>query len=223
MSLKIPFNFYLDRVNSREIALFTSYVRVLDFRLEHQWRHQQTDAHVVIYGTAVSRDIVIEHQKNASHALFLTTHETGDQFLQLPLNSNEIEAKLNHIGRLISPKVNAKPSIVIDPNEPYRLLRWPPSTMLQTADWIRLSTLMTKRPLSVNELHKHTGLALNQCRLFLEELLKHGLLVAPRTHHSPQRAAPQIHIDIEKKAHRSTVLSLIRNNLARFSAMSTHQ
>lgn len=217
MSVKKVFNFRLIGVIPRDAALFASYVRVLDFRLEHKWQYQDSDAHLIIYGSPSTQIQSVEIQDEFVHALCFSASETGENFLRLPLNSAEIEAALNRIGNLINLRQDQQNTSAINPEQSYRLKRWPPAGLLNTSDRIRFATLLTKRVLSVSKLHTHTGLALEKCRLFVEELLSNDLLeeVAAEVEKSLDPQSKRIEQD--KGISRSGLISLIRSNLSRFA------
>ncbi|MFZ6754007.1 hypothetical protein ACO0KY_11600 [Undibacterium sp. Dicai25W] len=217
MSLKPAFNFRLEGVSSREVALLTSYVRVLSYKLEHQWRHQDNDPHLVIYGYDES-NVEKDHDKfHGSYQLFISSINKGEKYLRLPLNSSDIEYSLNRIGKLLEPVSEEKSTSAIDPNQRYRLRRWPQSHLLTTPDRVRLTTLMTKRAFSVNELHKYSGLAVNQCRLFVEDMLGNDLLVVSNIEVKKQQNSHQSSAEIQQATTRPNLISLIRSNLSRFA------
>jgi len=217
MSLKPVFNFRLEGVSSREIALFTSYVRVLSYKLEHLWCHQETEPHLIIYGNDEKNIDAGDVKESGTYELFLSPKKKGEKYLRLPLNSAEIEFSLNRVGRLLNPEANENSTSTIDPNQRYRLRRWPQSKLLTTPDRVRLTTLMTKRIFSVNELHKHSGLALNQCRLFIEDMLKNDLLDVSNIENKKQHDHHKSSTDIQQSITRPNLISLIRSNLSRFA------
>jgi hypothetical protein len=219
MSSRREFNFYLAGVNSRGIALFTSYVRVLDFRLQHRWCYQIEGAHLIIYGEVQATEQSIDVKENSPYELFLSANESGDNFLRLPLSSSEIEVALNRVGNMLSKRGSEE--IFLDSSTWYRLLRWPPIDMLKTPSHIRLSTIMTKRIFTIDELHKRSGLELSLCRQFVENMFLNGLLEDSTSQQQQQKSqhfqSKNGHANAEKTSARSKILSLIRSNLARFS------
>lgn len=217
MSSRRKLNFFFEGVNSRDVALFTSYVRVLNFRLCHQWCHEPAGVHLIIYGKQKKEDEKGAEKSSSVFELILSDHERGEEFLALPLNSSEIEIALNRIGNLIC-ETNSEPRS-FDTTKRYRLLRWPPNEMLNSANHIRLSTIMTKHFISLEQLHERSGLELSQCRQFLETMITNDLIEV-----SQLQEAKEMQSEIEKKdtsindmPSRLKILSLIRSNLTRFS------
>lgn len=57
------------------------------------------------------------------------------------------------------------------------MLRWPPNALLAGPGRMRLATLMTGRPLSVDDLQQRSGESLTLCRTFFDDLTKLDLLL----------------------------------------------
>lgn len=220
MPLKHSFNFRLEGVPLREASLFTSYVRVLAFRLHHKWHHQESAAHLIIYGDVSLEQNARQDPASPVQTLVLSASDHNPiNFLRLPLDSAEIEVALNRIGAMLIQSPAHQKIAIPNTTKRYRLLRWPPSALLHSRDRMRLATIMTRQAISIDELHKRAGLGLDLCRLFIEDMLKKGLLEVSATEEQKQKqpqgaGTPQ---KAEKITTQSRIFSLIRSNLSRFT------
>ncbi|MBC3919358.1 hypothetical protein H8L32_17845 [Undibacterium sp. CY18W] len=208
------FYFSILGVAFRDAELFKSYVRVLNFNLQYQWLHRETSPDLIIYGEEAGTSISPD-ETGAVYTLRLTALNTGDdQCLSLPLNSVEIAAALNRIGMALGGKTNGQkmPTVpVSDLAQPYRLKRWPPSSLINTRDRIRLATVMTRQAISIETLNKKSGLDIETCKSFVFDLYASGLLakesIVTKVESSHQSAVPAYV--------QPGVLSRIRSKLSR--------
>ena len=94
-----------------------------------------------------------------------------------------------------------------------QLLRWPPQRLLTSAHHMRLATLMTGRPTTLQALCRRSGLAPEICAAFLNRLDAIGLLrwtaAAPRSSAAPGPA--------------QGILDRIRQRLAQLTRASVHE
>lgn len=216
MSSKRIFSFSFENVNSREIALFTSYVRVLNYRLEHNWICRKKCAHLIVQGENFTQAESSWDQPGLAEVLVLSRNEKGEKFLNLPLDAKEIEEALNRIGNVLT-RNNQEELNLSNSNQSYRLKSWPPTEMMKMAGYVRLSTLITKNAMSIHQLQQKSGFEFHECELFLENMLRNELIET--LDFDEQRfARDAITVtNVERNSARSKVISLIRTSLARLS------
>lgn len=241
---RTPLSFSIDGLQAREELLFKSLVRLLGHRMLHNWAYCQP-----MLSSSVNLKVIAEGIKLPSFALDAAQQvlTLGSQsmprpfYLTLPLRADDLEKELNRIGTLITQK-NAVLPITIAPNylqsnlpnqlndndnasdsqELLRLLRWPPTHLLGGSGRIRIATLMTGQPMTLNMLQARSGQTSQNCAEFISDLKHAGLVVMVE----PSTAAPPERLNIgadgtEKTAHApsqpaANLLARIRNRLGLF-------
>ncbi|CAN5273389.1 hypothetical protein BH10PSE16_BH10PSE16_27920 [soil metagenome] len=74
------------------------------------------------------------------------------------------------------------PGLQAMPETRFRLLRWPPTALLQNdATLIRMSSLLSRRALQLSELAELSNQSVDSCRLFIEKLLPMKLVSCEST------------------------------------------
>lgn len=168
----------VEGVAPHDELLFKSLVRLLSYRTQHNWTFSTGAADLRILG----EDLLKSEDTNApANVLWVGHSEQQDRspFLHLPIHANELELLLNRLGSNIlqnqatAPKA-WPPSIRRD--EMFTLNRWPPAAMLDTPARLKLATLMTGRPLSMDTLALRSGATLNDCEMFCQALDRAGML-----------------------------------------------
>ena len=223
MAEKHTFNFRFGDVPPRQSALFESYVRVLEFRLQHKWRQLDGAVDLFICGDEIDVDTIQQMSAEFAHTVMFSKTKQAENFLSLPLKSDEIETVLNRIGQLIvKRKTNADPDRA-GMHSVFRMVRWPPSEILQRSpERVRLASLMTKQASSIFELHSHSGIPIDLCRRFIEDMYAKGLLKEEAKLEYPTHS-----LNVQEQAiHASSqfkLFSLIRQNLSRFVNSDAHK
>lgn len=167
----------IEGVAEHDELLFKSLVHLLNYRTEQSW----------IFSTGtVDLQVIGEHSSKWEDDTLLAnvlwvggTEPRQSPILHLPIHVNELELLLNALGSKIIQKQTAAhnrwPS-PIHPDETFMLHRWPPSSMLGTPVKIKLATLMTGHPVSINTLMQRSGITSNDCEAFCQTLDRAGLL-----------------------------------------------
>lgn len=191
----------------RDEILLKSLIRLLSHRTEHQWECATGPAHLEVIGKLsepASGQFQDEAQPTTRLIMASVAPSEAQHFLRLPLHVNELELKLNQLGRLIAQAptllCNATPSTTpasaAASSPTYRLQRWPHAFLLTSSERLKLASLLTVRPLSLAELQERSGQTRQACEGFLHDLQSAGLLqpsvafpAAPEV--LPQAAPPQ--------------------------------
>lgn len=194
----------LEGLAAHDELLFKSLVRLLSYRTQHNWTFGTDAVDLRIIG-----DEALESTARGNtdlDILLWVGHFPADRspFLQLPLHANELELLLNTLGSKIlnrrasssrgSPSTSAV-SPVFSHDEMLMLQRWPSSSLLhRTPARMKLATLMTGHPISINTLVHKSGATLEECSEFCRELDHAGMLLRKgtgseaRPPHGPQEA-----------------------------------
>lgn len=239
---KMPLSFSIDGLQAREELLFKSLVRLLSHRTLHNWAYCQP-----MLSSNVNLKVIAEGIKLPSFALDAAQQvlTLGSQstlrpfYLTLPLRADDLEKELNRIGTLITQK-NAVLPITIAPNylqsnlpnqlndiasDPHvlmRLLRWPPTHLLGGLGRIRIATLMTGQPMTLNMLEARSGQTSQNCADFISDLKNAGLVVMVESNSvAPPERFNTGADGTEKTAHApnqpaANLLARIRNRLGLF-------
>lgn len=211
MPSQTVFRFSFEGVSSREIALFTSYVRVLNFKLRQRWICTTDKADLII----CSEEKWPIQNSTAAQSLVISASEKGKEFLSLPLDSKEIEIALNRVGDVLEEK-GAVRNNSISENRSYRLLRWPPASALTRTNYIRLSTLIIKNSLSAHDMQKFSGLDLYECETFLKDVLKIGILETSEVNMKELPHLETTKANFQNESTKSRIVILIRSSLSKF-------
>ncbi len=211
--------FPLRGLDDRDARLFRSFVRLVDHRTQHRWEWTESSADLVVLHDGV-------HEPPSSRVTLRvgrqpqSTRPTGD-YLGLPLRADAVEDCLNAMGlRALVVRQTASGQRMVAAPHPaaatdmlVQLLRWPPQRLLTSAHHMRLATLMTGRPTTLQALCRRSGLAPEICAAFLNRLDAIGLLrwtaTAPRSSAAPGPA--------------QGILGRIRQRLAQLTRASVHE
>lgn len=206
---RTTFVFCTDRLSPRDATLFKSFVRLLDHRTQHKWvcGSDAVDLHVVPEGGAAPRDA----GKPASAVLTVGTSQRYlNHYLNLPIRADELETELNRLGTFITGNRPAAPAP--DAQGGFRLLRWPPATLLGSPGHLRLATLMAAGAVSLQAAPLRSGLSASACSQFFDDLGRAGLLRADNAVRVQGVPAAQPRSDGTAHAQPS-LIALIRNRL----------
>ena len=201
-----PLRYSIKGLELRDEILLKSLIRLLSHRTEHQWLGATEQAHLEITGSSANPACGL-HEDNAQQPTrLIMAHDAppeAQHFLRLPLHVNELELKLNQLGRLIAQAptllCNATPSTTpasaAASSPTYRLQRWPHAFLLTSSERLKLASLLTVRPLSLAALQERSGQTRQACEGFLHDLQSAGFLQSsvafPATPQALSQAAPQ--------------------------------
>jgi hypothetical protein len=176
----------MEGVAAHDELLFKSLVRLLSYRTEHNWTFATDKVDLRVIGEETTQS-----PPNAGPASILWVghsklHRTP--FLHLPIHANELELLLNTLGGniLAQQKTAHQPSSFLR-DELFMLQRWPPVSLLGSPARIRLATLMTGQPISMNTLVLRSGATAQDCEMFCQELDRAGVLQRHGAPAQPQR------------------------------------
>ena len=189
----VTLRFCVRQLTARDELLLKSLIRLLSHRTLQRWMYC-TDGlvDVVILGDCLDESFAeaeqkplatanVAQQKNAPLTLAIG-HARQEQpyFLYLPLHANALEQMLNQIGQAVPPAMApvASPKLVshFSARDSFRLLRWPPSTVLPTAQYRKLATLLSGKPQLLETVIERSGLQRRECEIFLHRLQNLNLL-----------------------------------------------
>lgn len=169
----------------RDEVLFKSFVRLLAHRTEQAWKPAEDGA---------PASVVVAGQQTAGHVpaagpvlVVGPARRSEPHFVRFPLHADELEAALNAIGRTLAPAGQGGLGDAC-----FRLLRWPPPTLLTNAARIRLATLLSVGSVPASLLPARCGCGASTCTHFLAELARAGLLSTRDVAVQPQAAARRI-------------------------------
>lgn len=220
MDERAELTFMLHGLSDRDAKLFRSYVQMVNHRTRHRWAWRESSADMTVVHGEVSEP------PPAPPALTL---RVGAQpkgafpaggHLSLPLRAGTLEDCLNAMGaRVLSLRGNqggkARESDLHMQHQLMllQLLRWPPPQLLTKPQHIRLATLLTGQPTTLQTLCQRSGLPPETCATFLNQLDAAGLLrwASARTQHAIRAPEPL------QSAPAAGVLARIRLRLARFA------
>lgn len=176
-------SFSVEGLPPREELLLKSLVRLLDHRTHQHWAWKAGQADLRVVGGQASVETGDSATAVPVLAIGQPDAQRGGHFLPLPLHADELEHTLNRLGAMV---VHARglglaaPDGHIAEDEEFRLLRWPPAALLETPARVRLATLMTGRPTSLQLLRQRSGFAPQDCLDFLADLRRADLLESAR-------------------------------------------
>lgn len=167
----------IEGATQHDELLLKSLINLLNYRTKHHWTFSSDSVDLQIIGEHSSK---WKDETMLANVLWLgSTEQRQSPILHLPIHVNEFELLLNSLGSKIIEKQNAAHKIwpsSIHPDENFILHRWPPSSMLGTSEKIKLATLMTGHPMSINTLMQRSGITANDCEAFCQTLDRAGLL-----------------------------------------------
>ena len=188
--------FSIEGVSPRDELLFKSFVRLLSHRTSQSWCYEpqsaiaSSDANSKIDLRVVAEGLNMAREDCHQPVLMLgTCNRKAAGYLSLPLKAQELEDELNRVGALIASKRHwrtVNPTLLA-PNaaksaagstDIFRLVRWPPVTLLKSPARMRLATLLTGRGLTINAIEQRSGETARVCIDFLDELYGAGLIVS---------------------------------------------
>jgi|GEM_PF-418645 len=198
---KPTLTYSLHHLPRRDAALFESFVRIINSRTRHHWQlHPQPDVPVgeadlpVFYDTPSGLQLL-----DISRPCLLIGKDPreiiGDNclYVALPLRSDLLEECLNHLGQYLLDSAAPESESQFPDTEIERTLqlrRWPPHELLVSKTQLRLATLLTGPPITLEMLCTISGQSWEACLAFIELLEEHSLL-ADDGASFPARPAPQ--------------------------------
>lgn len=204
----------IEGVAAHDELLFKSLVRLLSYRTQHNWVFATGAVDLRIIGEDSPESAQSKPPANVLWVGHSEQHRSP--FLHLPIHANELELLLNTLGASILKKQAAAHDAwppAIGHDETFMLHRWPPAAMLGTTARIKLATLMTAHPVSIDTLALRSGIPSQECAMFCQALDRAGLLrrdsvPAPATppHHTSETPALNAKPDL-------SLLSRIRRRL----------
>lgn len=219
MNERPALTFTLRGLNDRDAKLFRSFVRLVDHRTQHHWEWKESSADLMVLHEGVreqpSSRLTLRVGRQPQSA------RTAGAYLSLPLRADAMEDCLNALGvralaaRKASPaqRMTPAPHPAAATEMTVQLLRWPPQQLLTGAHHIRLATLMTGQPTTLQALCRRSGLAPEICAAFLNRLDAAGLL--HWTAAAPRKAAAPAPVQ--------GMLDRIRQRLAQLTRASAHE
>lgn len=167
----------IEGATQHDELLLKSLLNLLNYRTTHHWTFGSGSVDLQIIGEHSSK---WENETMLANVLWLgCTEPRQSPTLHLPIHVNEFELLLNSLGSKIIEKQNQAHKIWPSPirhDENFILHRWPPSSMLGTSAKIKLATLMTGHPISINTLMQRSGITANDCEAFCQTLDRAGFL-----------------------------------------------
>ena len=184
-----PLRYSIKGLELRDEILLKSLIRLLSHRTEHQWVCATEQADLEVTGS-LPDPASGPHQDDAQPPTrLIMAHDApaeAQHFLRLPLHVNELELKLNQLGRLIAkapallwnatPATTQATTTAATPALTYRLQRWPQAFLLTSSERLKLATLLTVRPLSLAALQERSGQTQQACESFVNDLQNAGVL-----------------------------------------------
>lgn len=182
---RTPLTFSVEGLPAREELLLKSLVRLLDHRTNQSWswKGDHADLRVVAEGTTPPPDDAT--RKVVPTVIVSQGDLPQGHFLRLPLHTDELERVLNRLGTLIMHARGLGLATVTEPaEEEFRLLRWPPATLLDSPMRVRMATILASRPATLSTLQQRSTGSAAECVEFLEQLQRAGLVEGrtPVTH-----------------------------------------
>jgi len=183
--IKPLFTYSLHQLPRREAALFDSFVRIINTRTLHHWQ-LLSDAAAgpadlpVYYDSEDGR-----HLLDASRLHLVVGRQPrkivsgNGLYLAVPLRSDRLEKCLDHLGLRLQGQASTAPGL--DSQFPMtgrmlQLRRWPPHELLASNAQLRLATILTGAPTTLETLSSLSGLSWQECSAFIDLLERHGLL-----------------------------------------------
>lgn len=190
---RVTLGFSLAGLSTRDETLFKSFVRLIDHRLPHRWVCQQENADAGIVGDEYKPAHAASTGARCAPLLALSTvRASGPGVLALPLHAEALEQALNQLARhVLARRASAHFDTSINTQHPMRLLRWPPAQLLDSPLRIRLATLLSGKPASVDMLQMRSGASEEACVRFFSDLTRAGLIQPDTSAARPSLAQPQ--------------------------------
>jgi len=183
--IKPLFTYSLHHLPRREAALFDSFIRIINTHTLHHWQLRSGAAAAdsdlpVFYDSADSL-----HLLNSSRPHLLVGKQPrkiaggNGLYLAVPLRSDRLEKCLNHLGSRLLGQASTAPAL--DSQFPVggrmlQLRRWPPHELLASNAQLRMATILTGAPATLETLCALSGESREQCLAFIDLLEHHGLL-----------------------------------------------
>jgi hypothetical protein len=179
---RVRLSYGTEGLAARQDLLIRSLIRILDFKTRHQWVYQPDAADVWIVAAGAQPPTQALTAKKPYQILTINDDDRVSQnSISRALKSDQIEAVLNYMGQIIAPKLEAKmpsqaPQVSTQNADTFRLTRWPSTTLLGNAKYIRAATLLLNRPMHMTDIVTQSGLAKAECVEFINRLRAAGLL-----------------------------------------------
>ena len=200
--------FCVEGLPAREELLFKAFVRLLDHLTHQRWSyqppatHQRIDLLVVADGVEPTYSKVLNTKPQPVLRLGSAAAD-GHGYLSWPLRPNALENELNRLGALTTSRrgelhgqvlfsgaASGTPLTTGDTTKDLmRLQKWPSSRLLAGTGRMRLATLLTGKSMSLGELVIRSGLPLQLCKAFVDELQSAQLLLTASI--TPTQSATQ--------------------------------
>lgn len=191
--------FCVEGLQPREELLVKSLIRLLDHLTHQQWRYQPPDGkeHIdLLLAAPGTSEAFAARYGGLPAALLELSHggENGHGHLSWPLRPDALEKELNRLGGMaktqyatwrinsmqLSPDVATRETKPLEtPGRVMRLQQWPPTHLLTAPGRMRLATLLTGRPMDLDELVRRSKLEQYACQTFVNDLQHAGLLHYP--------------------------------------------
>ena len=189
-------------------------IRLLNYRTTHNWiiSTDSADLHII------SEEMPETASHKTTENVLLVGHSTqhSSPFLHLPIHANELELLLNTLGsNILEKKTNDYKGwpARIGGDELFMLQRWPPASMLGTAMQIKLATLITAHPISMETLVQRSAATWRDCEVFCQTLDRAGLLQRSHSADKSESNSQTNENPIEKLKHDMSLLRRIRRSL----------
>lgn len=190
-------------VAPRDELLLKSLVKLLSHRTVHNWAFGTESVNLRIVGDHPMPPAPVNTSNLTSEILWVGhSDQYREPFLHLPAHANDMEKLLNTLGRkildaLTAAKTAVTPAMSLLHDETFTLMKWPPAALVSTPARIKLATLMTGQPMSVDKLVMRSGSNPQECERFCQELGRAGILKRQGT--QPQLLSPGMNQPIEYK------------------------
>lgn len=164
------------QLNLRDALVFKSIVGLLNGRTSVQWQHaQEAEPDLLVLGS--TEDEPAESSFHPTVTLYIATQELPQDVLSvhLPLRAAEIFERLEQVAQRVMSASQRLP--VNDAGRAYKLLSWPSHSLLAgDAGYLRITTLLAARALTLAELSERAQLDSGRCAQCIALLEANGLL-----------------------------------------------
>ena len=240
---KILLLFSIEGITPRDELLLKSLVRILNHRTEHTWQYtaecsdEQVDLRVIGDGSLNGIELRTQHYLH-DDLIRSTAQQSEVGFLALPLRANLLELELNRLGQLIKTRLEDRsapsskpipgttsstapipPELVPIFKAPLvRLSRWPSANLLNSAEKLKMATLLVGRSITAAGLAEASNYSLSLCNEFINELRNNDLVIEDSTPVIGREKISPSDVLTDGKSPRIAnpargLLSLIRNRL----------
>ncbi len=170
--------FSVEGLSAREELLVKTFVRLLKLRTLHEWHYQAQPADLRMVAEGVLSKNLAALSGEQQQALVLgSLPGTRPNYLCMPLRADELQQELNRVGALIvAARQTQLPSALDWVTHPVQLTRWPQADLVATPQRLRMATLLTGKPLTLEQLQLRSGQTQEQCILCLTDFGRAGLL-----------------------------------------------